>query len=121
MSRSTRRFFLQQSALAGGLLALSPRAFAQSAHEQVNLGIIGLGWRGGQLLEAFSPLRGVNIAGICDPDSALVEQWSKKAPKAQKFSDLRQLLESPDIDAVAIATCNHWHCLAAIWAMEAGK
>jgi predicted dehydrogenase len=121
MSGSTRRTFLQQSALAGGLLALGPRAFAQSANEQVNVGIIGLGWRGGQLLDAFSPLAGVNIAGICDPDRALVAQWSVKHPKARTYSDLRELLDSPDIDAVAIATCNHWHCLAAIWAMQAGK
>ena len=34
---------------------------------------------------------------------------------------MRELLEDPNVDAVAIATCNHWHCLAAIWAMEAGK
>lgn len=121
MSRSTRRYFLQQGALAGGLLALSPRAFAQSANEQVNLGVIGLGWRGGQLLEAFSPLPNVNIAGLCDPDRALVAQYSVKFPNAQTYSDLRELLDSPDIDAVAIATCNHWHCLAAIWAMQAGK
>jgi predicted dehydrogenase len=121
MSRSTRRFFLQQSALAGGLLAVSPRTFAQSANEQVNLGIIGLGWRGGDLLKAFSGLPGVNIAGICDPDRALVAQSSVKFPNARTYSDLRELLDSPDIDAVAVATCNHWHCLAAIWAMQAGK
>jgi predicted dehydrogenase len=121
MSRSTRRFFLQQSALTGGLLALNSRTFAQSANEQVNMGIIGLGWRGGELLKAFSGLPGVNIAGICDPDRALVAQSSVKFPDAHTYSDLRELLDSPDIDAVAVATCNHWHCLAAIWAMQAGK
>lgn len=85
------------------------------------MGVIGLGWRGGELLKAFSGLEGVNIAGICDPDRALVAQASVKFPKAQTYADLRDLLDSPDIDAVAIATCNHWHCLAAIWAMQAGK
>ncbi|MDZ4657878.1 MAG: Gfo/Idh/MocA family oxidoreductase [Bythopirellula sp.] len=121
MSRSTRRYFLQQTALAGGLLALTPRSFAASANEQVNMGIIGLGWRGGDLLKAFSELPGVTIAGICDPDSDLVDQRSQEYPQAKTYSDLRQMLDSPDIDAVAVATCNHWHCLAAIWAMQAGK
>ncbi len=121
MSRSTRRYFLQQTALAGGLLALTPRSFAASANEQVNMGIIGLGWRGGDLLKAFSELPGVTIAGICDPDSALVDQRSQEHPQAKTYTDLRALLDSPDIDAVAVATCNHWHCLAAIWAMQAGK
>ena len=121
MARTSRRFFMQQSALAGGLLALAPRTFAASAIEQVNLGMIGLGGRGAELLRAFSGLPSVNIAGICDPDSARGAESSKLYPQAQKFSDLRAMLDSPDIDAVAVATCNHWHCLAAIWAMQAGK
>ena len=45
----------------------------------------------------------------------------KIAPKAKAYTDMRKLLEDPSIDAVVIATGNHWHCLAAIWAMEAGK
>ena len=45
----------------------------------------------------------------------------KRFPKARTWTDLRDLLEDDGIDAVVIATCNHWHCLAAIWAMQAGK
>lgn len=122
MALSTRRFFLQQGALAGGMLALAPRTWAAaSASQQVNIGVIGLGWRGGDLLKAFGGLPGVTIAGICDPDSDLVDQRAKEYPQAKKFSDLRAMLDDADIDAVAVATCNHWHCLAAIWAMQAGK
>ena len=122
MPTSTRRFFLQQGAVAGSLLALGSRSLAAvSANEQVNVGVIGLGWRGGDLLSAFSEVKGVKIAGICDVDSALVDQRSKEHPEAKKFSDLRAMLDSPDIDAVAVATCNHWHCLAAVWALQAGK
>ena len=51
--------------------------------------------------------------------------WIKTAkqrfPKAKIWTDLRGLLDDKSIDAVVIATCNHWHCLAAIWAMQAGK
>lgn len=121
MSHSTRRYFLQQTALAGGLLALSPRSFAQSANEQVNIGIIGVGGRGQSLLREFKKLPGVHIAAICDPDSEQVDKAAKAAPDARKYADLREVLDSSDIDAVVIASCNHWHCLTAIWAMQAGK
>ncbi len=122
MPITTRRHFLKQGALVGGALALGPQAIgAVGANERVNLGVIGLGWRGGQLIEAFGKVPGVKIAAICDPDSALIDQWSAKVPDAQTFSDLRSLLDLAEIDAVVIATCNHWHCLAAMWALEAGK
>jgi predicted dehydrogenase len=122
MTSTTRRMFFQQGLAAGSLLALGGRGRAAvSPNEQVSLGMIGLGWRGGQLVEAFNHQPTARITGICDPDSALVDQWSKSCPQAQTYSDLRKLLDDPGIDAVVIATCNHWHCLAAIWAMEAGK
>lgn len=122
MRSTTRRYFLQQGALVGGTLALGSRAFgAVGANEQVNLGIIGLGGRGGELVKVFKKVPGVKIAAICDPDSALVDAASQQVPNAEKFSDLRKLLDLAELDAVAIATCNHWHCLAALWAMESGK
>lgn len=122
MTRTTRRRFLQQSLVAGGVLATPRLSLANvSANEQVNLGFIGLGWRGGTLLEAFKKVPNVNIAALCDPDSELVDKWAESEPQAAKFTDLRGLLELKEVDAVVVATCNHWHCLAAQWAMEAGK
>jgi predicted dehydrogenase len=122
MSRSTRRYFLQQGLLAGGALALGSNLLAATnANSQVNIGVIGLGWRGGDLLKAFKEVPGVNIGAICDADSALLAEKGKAYPNAKQYGDLRELLDDPNIDAVAIATCNHWHCLAALWAMEAGK
>src|SRR5207302_7340971 len=66
------------------------------------------------------------IAYVCDPDgdrtaevAALVVEQKRPAPKAVK--DLRAILDDKAVDAVFIATCNHWHALAAIWAMQAGK
>ncbi|MEM8946826.1 MAG: Gfo/Idh/MocA family oxidoreductase [Planctomycetota bacterium] len=94
---------------------------ASSANEQVNLGIVGCGWRGGQLAEYFEKTPGLKIAGLCDVDEQLSGEIGKKYPRAAKWTDMRRMFDSPDIDAVAIATCNHWHCLASIWAMEAGK
>ena len=69
----------------------------------------------------FNKLNGVNIAGLCDPDEGRVAAAKKTYPAAKTFNDLRKLLDDDGIDAVVVATCNHWHCLAAIWAMQAGK
>ena len=120
MSRIHRRSFLQQSAAIGAALAVSP-LHAQGVNEKLNVGFIGLGWRGGELLKQFGRLSDVRIAALCDPDAALLEAAAKEHSGAEKYADLRKLLDNRDIDAVAIATPNHWHALAAIWACEAGK
>jgi predicted dehydrogenase len=54
-------------------------------------------------------------------DQQLLDKAAEGHPRANKYTDLRKLLEDKDVDAVAIATCNHWHVLAAIWACQAGK
>ena len=122
MSQLTRRDVLKSSALAGAAFAFpSVPTFAASANEEVNLGFISCGGRGNQLMNAFKGLSGVNIAGLCDPDEGRLESTKKRYSKAQGWKDLRHLIDDDSIDAVVVATCNHWHCLAAIWAMEAGK
>jgi predicted dehydrogenase len=121
-SRATRREFLQGSLAAGAAMTLPGRRLqAASANNQINVGLIGCGNRGGQVAAMFQKLKGVNIAGLCDPDAERVAALKKTYPKAKTCADLRELIDSPDIDAVIVATCNHWHALAAIWAMRAGK
>ncbi len=122
MSPITRRGFIQSAASAGVIALLPNRSLlASSANEQVNLGIVGCGWRGGQLAKHFQAVPGVSIAGLCDVDEELVGQLGEEYTRAQKWTDMREMFDSSAIDAVAIATCNHWHCLASIWAMQAGK
>lgn len=125
MSHFSRRKFLGSTAalsLAGaGALALPRRSRAQSANDTINVGLIGAGWRGGQLLDEILPIAGVSIVALCDPDSARAAEAAKKLPDAKIYTDMRELLDDDDIDAVVIATCNHWHCLAAYWALQAGK
>ncbi len=122
MTSFSRRHFLGGTMAAGGMLALSDRlAWAAGANEQVNLGLIGCGGRGTELLQSFQKVPGLNIAALCDPDQERVDQLGKAYGGAAKCRDLRELLDSKDVDAVVIATPNHWHCLAAIWALEAGK
>ena len=122
MNNHSRRSFIQSSAAAGAALALpSHRLFAQGANEDVRIGIIGCGWRGGELAKYFQRCKNARVAGLCDVDSELVDKLGQEFPQAKKWTDLRHMLDSLEIDAVAIATCNHWHCLAAIWAMQAAK
>ncbi len=94
---------------------------AANANDEINLGFISCGGRAGGLMGQFSKVPGVNVAGLCDPDSKRLGLAKQRFPKAEGWVDLRDMIASKTIDAVVVATCNHWHCLAAIWAMEAGK
>ena len=117
-----RRQFVAAGLVAGATATLpKARAWGALANDEINLGFISCGGRANELMNYFKQLPGVNIAGLCDPDQKRVEMTHKKYPKAQTWTDLRDLIGSSSIDAVVVATCNHWHCLAAIWAMEAGK
>jgi hypothetical protein len=124
MAGISRRHFLQQSATVGAALAFSPLARAAtsgSPNDKLNIGIIGLGWRGGEHIKMFGKLPNVRFAALCDVDSDLLDKAAQGKPDAKKYTDLRKLLDDKDIDAVTIATCDHWHVLAAIWALQAGK
>ena len=126
MSRLTRRHFIQGSAVAGAALATHSTQGASalkgaSASEEIRLGFIGCGGRAGALLAPFSKIDGVRIAGLCDPDEGRLEATKLKYPQAKGWKDLRHLIDDESINAVVISTSNHWHCLAAVWAMQAGK
>jgi hypothetical protein len=120
MTAINRRNFLRHSAGIGVALA-AYQVRAKSLHEKLNLGFIGLGGRGNELLGLFGRLPDVRIAALCDPDQQHLSRTALNHVEAKKYSDLRQLLDDRDVDAVVIATCNHWHALAAIWACQAGK
>lgn len=126
MSPISRRKFITSSlvtsAAVGALASQPARLFARNANQKVALGFISCGGRARGLMEQFQKTEMADIVAICDPDQDLLDMVVDQiAPKAKTYTDLRKLLEDPSIDAVVVATCNHWHCLAAIWAMEAGK
>ncbi|QDT61826.1 Inositol 2-dehydrogenase [Stieleria bergensis] len=123
MTYQSRRQFLGTVAAGAALTTALParQLQAANANDEINLGFISCGGRAGGLMKQFSNVEGVNIAGLCDVDEGRLGSAKKRFPKAQGWTDLRDLLDAPGIDAVVISTCNHWHCLAAIWAMEAGK
>ena len=90
------------------------------------MAIVGVGSRGTDHVKEYLKLPGARIAALCDVDTAQMERISQivygqtqRRPKA--YQDLRKLYEDKDIDAVSIATPNHWHALATVWAIEAGK
>jgi predicted dehydrogenase len=123
----SRRTFLKTAALAGATTAWSARSWAQvaGANSDVRVAVIGLNGRGKNHLASLRAVPGARIAALCDVDTAVLEQaaaaLAKDGISVRKFTDIRTLLADPDIDAVTIATPNHWHSLAAIWACEAGK
>ena len=127
MPNSTRRQFLRTTALAAAAAALSPRSWAQAtgANSDVRVAVIGLNGRGKNHLASLRAVPGVRIAALCDVDTAVLEKTAEALAKdgitPKKFTDLRELLASSEIDAVTVATPNHWHSLAGIWACQAGK
>ncbi|QDV27932.1 Gfo/Idh/MocA family protein [Aureliella helgolandensis] len=122
MNRQLNRRTLLGAAAATGALWTFPSQSARAmANEEIRVGFISCGGRSGEHMRVFHNMPGVVVAALCDPDESQLAGKAKSFPKAKTYADLRDLLEDDDIDAVVIATCNHWHCLAAIWAMEAGK
>ena len=124
MSMITRRRFLATSAAATAAMTLASSRVL-GANDDIRVGIIGTGGRGGDLMNQFHAVPGVRIVALCDADSKAANQRAealeKKGAKAQVYTDARKLLESKEVDAVVTAAPNHWHSLLGIWACQAGK
>ena len=123
----TRRAFLKTATLATTATMLSVRSWGQvvGANGDVRVAVVGLNGRGRNHLSSLRAIPGVRIAAICDVDTAVLDQvaadLAKNGLAPEKFTDVRALLASPDIDAITVATPNHWHSLMGIWACQAGK
>lgn len=118
-----RRQFLQTAAAA----VATSKFPILGANDRINLGIVGLGGRGNDHMNFYGELDSESkMAAVCDVNQAARERAIAKISKERnykpaEYSDMRKMFESKDIDAVSIATPNHWHALAAIWACQAGK
>ena len=116
-----RRSFL--GAAAAGLAATRARV---AAADKVNVGMIGVGGRGRGLLGVYASLPDVNVTHLCDADQASLERADQVIAKAgarkpQTTNDMRHLLDDKEVDAVVVATPDHWHAPATILACDAGK
>lgn len=125
--KTTRRTFLRQTALAAGAMAFSARSRAQvaGANNDIRLAVIGFHGRGKDHIKELLKLKGARITALCDVDSEVlnpgVAGLKEKGLEVEGYTDIRKLLESKNVDAVTIATPNHWHALAAVWSIHAGK
>jgi predicted dehydrogenase len=129
----TRRDFLKSSARAGaslaalgGLTVITRPERVFGANDRVRVAVCGLRSRGFDHIEGYSHLKNVEIAAVCDVDEnvtarRLGDMYKMGLPKPATFVDVHKLLEDRTLDAISIATPNHWHTLMAIWACQAGK
>jgi len=122
MAEFPRRDFLQTSSLAP-LAALAPLGFPVMASaapsDKVVVGIIGLGGQGRAHVKSFAGLPNVEVAYLCDVDDKRRSEAGEVVPAAKQVPDLRTILDDKRVDAVSIATPDHWHTLDA--ARQSGK
>lgn len=140
MGKSTRREFLEDALLTAALAATAGsmqsgaraaqeprlRGRAVGPNEQIRIAVIGIRGRGRGHIESYARMNDVRVAALCDIDSRLAASAAKIVtdlgkPEPKFVQDLRRIMDDKSIDAVSIATCNHWHSLAGIWAMQTEK
>lgn len=119
--RQGRRGFLKAGAAGAAATALSATAKAAGANDRLRVGIIGCGGRGQYLAGEFGKIDGVQILYVCEPDGNRLAEAQKKSGAKHAVADMRKALDDKDLDAVVIATPDHWHTPAAILACEAKK
>lgn len=124
----SRRGLMKSAAGGAAAVAISSYFTARSwgqvngANEACRIATIGFHGRGGAHISSITGNKGFRLTGLCDCDPNVLEAGVKKhGSGVEGFTDIRKLLESKNLDAVSIATPNHWHSLAAIWAIQAGK
>ncbi|HMQ50407.1 MAG TPA: Gfo/Idh/MocA family oxidoreductase [Saprospiraceae bacterium] len=124
----TRRHFIQTSVIGATAMALPASSYGRilGANEKVNLAVVGLNSRGQAHITAASATPHAAITTFCDVDNRVFDKNQKLlsergGEKAKTYSDIRKLLEDKNIDAITIATPDHWHTPMAILAMQAGK
>jgi len=97
------------------------------ANERVNMAVVGIHGMGQNHIRSYQALKNVRVSALCDVDENLFAERvenhfaKKQLPKPKLYHDIRTLLDDKDIDAISVVTPNHWHALAAIWGMQAGK
>jgi predicted dehydrogenase len=131
MSRVTRRAFLKSATAAGfgaGIVIAGTKASGSvlGANDTIRVAVCGIHGRGQSHIDAFGSMKGVQVTYLIDPDKSLFETRSKRVK--QKFGntpkcvqDYREMLDDPEVDAVSIATTNHWHAPLTVFACQAKK
>jgi predicted dehydrogenase len=125
-SSTSRRTFVHLAAAGLGLAASARPSRAVPASDRIQMGFIGVGRQGTSRLNEFMKHPDVAVAAVCDVDrthaasaAALVEK--AQAHKPEVFGDYRRLLDRKDLDAIMVATPDHWHALPVIHGCQTGK
>ncbi len=123
-----RRTFVKTGAAA---VAASSTAFAAAnrvlgANDKIRCAVLGVNGRGQNHFNGLQPLDNVEVTTFVDPDLEIARKRAGEfeaefGHRPKVVQDMRRVLDDKDIDVVTIATPNHWHTLAAIWACQAGK
>src|SRR2546430_422565 len=123
MKAISRRSFLKTSVAGAAACSLSPRSWSQvvGANDNIRVAVVGINGRGGSHIDEFSKTKGVRVTALCDVDRDVLDRRAQNLEGVRKYQDVRKLLENKDVDAISIATTNHWHSLITIWACQAGK
>lgn len=123
MSAFSRRSFLKTAAVTTAVAA--GRSVAQASPQKIRVGVLGCRTRGWQVAQAFQENGKFEIVTMCDCDPAMFDHAMKQMkglPSQPKFEkDFRRVLEDKTLDAIVVATPDHWHAAMAIMALKAGK
>ncbi len=127
--RLTRRRFLESSLAAAATITVAGTKSSGKvlgANDTVRIGVAGLNGRGGSHVGEFSGMKNVEIVYLIDPHQGTYKGRIAQLAKAGRkeptcVQDVRKALEDKNLDAISIATPNHWHALMTIWACQAGK
>lgn len=128
----SRREFVKRGSVgvvgAAAILSTNAKSYANimGSNDAINMAVIGIRGRGGNHIRDFSKMKDVRMKYIVDIDENLFERRLKEVEasvgyRPQTEWDMRKVFDDKDIDAVSIATPNHWHALSTIWAAQAGK
>ena len=127
MKTLNRRSFLKSTVLTAAASSLPFPSFTQeiSPSDEIRAAVVGFRGRGDSHIGGFAGTKGVRLTALCDVDRNVLgreeRKWKDKGVNVEPFTDVRRLLESKNVDVIGIATPNHWHALATIWAVQAGK
>jgi predicted dehydrogenase len=127
MSKLTRRDFVKTSVAAMASITIAGTKSSGrvlGANETIRIAVVGLNGRGSAHVGAYAPMEGVQVTYLVDPDTrtyAARLRQIRNAAAPQTVQDVRRALEDRNVDAISVATPNHWHTLMTVWGAQAGK
>jgi predicted dehydrogenase len=121
MPTLTRRALFRGAGHGAAAVTAASYSRILGANDRIHLGLIGSGDRGRHVMSLFQKNEEVNVAAVCDIYGRMIDEAQKRAPSATAFTDHRKLLEVKELNAVLIATPDHWHAQTTLDALNAGK